>query len=39
VETIEATEYMDDGSTMCLALTINRNDGTAKFNFDVMEFS
>lgn len=33
VETIQTVDVMDDGSTICLALTINRDEGSAKFDF------
>ncbi|MEN8190634.1 MAG: hydantoinase B/oxoprolinase family protein, partial [Thermodesulfobacteriota bacterium] len=32
-DTVRATEYLDDGSPICLALTINREEGSATFDF------
>jgi 5-oxoprolinase (ATP-hydrolysing) len=32
-DTVKATEYLDDGSPIALALTIDRNDGSAVFDF------
>ena len=32
-DTVRATEYLDDGSPVSLALTIDRNDGSAVFDF------
>jgi len=34
VDTVKAVDSMDDGSEMKLALTINRSDGTAVFDFE-----
>lgn len=36
IDTVRANDFMDDGSELKLALTINRNDGTAIFDFDVI---
>ncbi|MDG2196864.1 MAG: hydantoinase B/oxoprolinase family protein [SAR324 cluster bacterium] len=33
VGTIHAVDYLDDGSPICLALTIDRHDGSACFDF------
>jgi 5-oxoprolinase (ATP-hydrolysing) len=33
VGTIQAIDYLDDGSPICLALTIDRRDGSAYFDF------
>ena len=33
IATVYTEDLMDDGSTIRLALTINREDGTAKFDF------
>jgi 5-oxoprolinase (ATP-hydrolysing) len=35
VDTVKAVDYMDDGSELHLAMTIDRNNGTAHFNFEV----
>ncbi|MBW2328880.1 MAG: hydantoinase B/oxoprolinase family protein, partial [Deltaproteobacteria bacterium] len=32
-DTVKATEYLDDGSPIALALTIDRNNGSAVFDF------
>lgn len=32
-DTVKATEYLDDGSPIALELTIDRNDGSAVFDF------
>jgi 5-oxoprolinase (ATP-hydrolysing) len=34
VDTVEAIDYMDDGTPICLKLTIDRVKQTAIFNFD-----
>jgi len=34
VDTVKAVDSMDDGSEMKLALTIDRSDGTAVFDFE-----
>lgn len=34
VDTVRAEDLMDDGSTICLALTIDRDQGTARFDFE-----
>ena len=34
IDTVKATDFMDDGSELKLALTINRKDGTAHFDFE-----
>ena len=33
VDTLHASDHMDDGSRICLALTIDRRDGSATFDF------
>lgn len=33
IDTVEAVDYMDDGSPIVLKLTIDRNDGSAIFDF------
>ena len=33
IDTVTATEYLDDGSPITLAITINRKDGSAIFDF------
>jgi len=33
IDTLHATDYMDDGSPITLALTINRENGSATFDF------
>ena len=33
VDTLHAEDWMDDGSRLCLALTIDRRDGSAVFDF------
>lgn len=34
VDTVHAEDLMDDGSTIRLALTIDRDQGTARFDFE-----
>lgn len=34
IDTVTAIDYMDDGSKIVLNLTINREDGTAIFDFE-----
>jgi 5-oxoprolinase (ATP-hydrolysing) len=34
VETVRATDYLDDGSPIALSLTIDRRDGSATLDFD-----
>jgi 5-oxoprolinase (ATP-hydrolysing) len=33
IDTVRETDYMDDGSPICLALTIDRRQRTAHFDF------